>query len=80
MTEDDSFWFEAKRYGLGWTLPVTWQGWLVVLIYLVLLVTGLWAIAVPKYRLIYAIAISVLLVAVIVWKGEKPFRWRWGED
>ena len=20
-------WFRAKRYGWGWGLPITWQGW-----------------------------------------------------
>ena len=25
-------WFKAKTYGYGW-YPVTWQGWLVILIY-----------------------------------------------
>ena len=24
------YWFPAKRYGWGWGLPGTWQGWLVV--------------------------------------------------
>lgn len=23
-------WFPAKRYGWGWGLPVTWQGWVVL--------------------------------------------------
>jgi hypothetical protein len=24
------YWFPAKRYGWGWGLPVTWQGWAVL--------------------------------------------------
>ena len=23
------YWFKAKRSGLGWSLPLTWQGWVV---------------------------------------------------
>ena len=35
MSEDQAtIWFPAKRYGWGWSFPVTWQGWLVVLAYL----------------------------------------------
>lgn len=28
-------WFKAKRYGWGWT-PVTWQGWLITLVFALL--------------------------------------------
>lgn len=79
MKEDKPFWFEAKTYGLGWSLPVTWQGWLTVLTYLVLLIAGL--VLIPRgSRWPYVVAITVILVAIIVWKGEKPFRWRWHRD
>lgn len=36
--EQKSYWFEAKSFGIGWTLPVTWQGWVVVVVFLVLLI------------------------------------------
>ena len=29
-------WFKAKKYGYGW-YPATWQGWLVILVYLTIL-------------------------------------------
>jgi hypothetical protein len=32
MQIDGRYWFPAKRYGWGWGLPVTWQGWLVAFI------------------------------------------------
>ena len=78
MAHDPTYWFEAKSYGIGWTLPVTWQGWLTVLAYFALLVGGLAALPASPSRVVYVIAITALLVAVVVWKGEKPFRWRWG--
>ncbi len=34
-------WFPAVRYGWGWGPPVTWQGWLVLAGFLVLLVAML---------------------------------------
>ena len=80
MRKDDAYWFEAKRYGIGWTLPVTWQGWSTVLVYFVLLAGGLWMLSGTQYRLPYIVAITALLIAIIVWKGEKPIRWRWGKD
>lgn len=30
------YWFKAKPFGWGWT-PVTWQGWLVILVYIALI-------------------------------------------
>lgn len=27
-------WFNQKKYGWGWGLPATWQGWVVLLLYL----------------------------------------------
>jgi hypothetical protein len=29
MEQSPRYWFAAKRYGYGWGLPLTWQGWLV---------------------------------------------------
>ena len=31
---NSKLWFKAKRYGWGWT-PSAWQGWMVLLVYLV---------------------------------------------
>ena len=39
--ETPTHWFAAKRYGVGWSLPVTWQGWATLFIYFALLVAGL---------------------------------------
>ena len=30
-------WFPAKKYGVGWGLPVTWQGWVVFILYMVMI-------------------------------------------
>ena len=80
MPRGDEYWFEAKRYGIGWALPVRWQGWLVLLAYFALLAGGLVVLSGSAYRLPYLIAITVVLIAVIAWKGEKPLRWRRGRD
>ncbi len=34
-------WFPARRYGWGWGLPVRGQGWMVLALYLLLMVTGI---------------------------------------
>jgi hypothetical protein len=79
-------WFCTKRYGWGWT-PCTWEGWLVTLI-----AAGAigWIVATTDYEshsvsdtligsTIPVFVIVAILIAICVWKGEKP-RWRWGGD
>jgi hypothetical protein len=74
-------WFPAKKYGWGWGPPCTWQGWVVLIVWLVLLAGGGYLIAPRSIGLFvaYAVILGVVLFAVLLSKGEKP-RWRWGKD
>jgi hypothetical protein len=29
MERQKNYWFKAKANGLGWSIPLTWQGWIV---------------------------------------------------
>lgn len=80
MCEDKPYWFEAKRYGFGWSFPVTWQGWAVVIAYFTALSAGLYLLTAPAHRWIFLGVLTVMLVIVVTWKGEKPAKWRWGGD
>jgi hypothetical protein len=81
------YWFKAKLYGWGWT-PAKWQGWLVLLVYVLFLLT----LIISREKTIpgnpdsgsnfltFALPIIVLtslLVFIAYKKGERP-RWRWG--
>ena len=80
-TSKKDIWFPAKKYGWGWGLPCAWQGWVVFLVWWVLLGGGGIFIAprsIPLY-VVYAVVLGVALVSVCLMKGEKP-RWRWGKD
>ncbi|RQS07578.1 hypothetical protein DIE07_20990 [Burkholderia sp. Bp9002] len=75
-------WFPAKRYGWGWGLPVTWQGWLALLLYLLGLVASVWLLQPNRAPYTFGacvVALSAALIAVCWVKGEKP-GWRWGDD
>ena len=77
-------WFKRKRYGWGW-VPCTWQGWLVVGIYIV----GVIKIAQNLFpdsgasspnRFLVGVAIWTIVLWIIAYRtGESP-RWQWGED
>jgi len=87
MPDDKKYWFPAKRYGWGWGFPSSWQGWVVLGLYIVLGVLGAF-VFLPLLRhpvvyfsvyLGYVAVLTGLFLAICWWKGEPP-RWRWGDD
>ena len=80
MLEPARYWFPAKRYGLGWGLPSSWQGWVVLAAYVSLLAAG--ALLLPPASapfLAFAAILTALLTAICWARGEPP-RWRWGKE
>ncbi len=70
------YWFKSKMYGLGWT-PATWQGWVVVLLFVSLLLV-ISEYAPSQGAAIIGLLITVFSLLVICFiKGEK-LSWRWG--
>jgi hypothetical protein len=79
MQTERKYWFPAKRYGWGWGMPSTWQGWLVLAAFVVLVFAGssLFPPGTELGRyLIYVAVLCGLLVGVCWLKGEPP-HWRW---
>ncbi len=73
-------WFPAKKYGYGWGLPACWQGWVVLIGYLILFFNGRFISGFHNGLLLYIIYISFitcLFLVIVVLKGEKA-HWRWG--
>ena len=81
MADIPKYWFPAKRYGWGWSFPRTWQGWVVIGIYVALVGAGIIAVPAatrPAVFIAYLLFLTVMLVAVCWLKGERP-RWRGGK-
>ena len=80
--EQKDIWFPAKKYGYGWGLPVTWQGWIVFLSYLLLVAIASITLTDTPREVISLIAFVFILTAVFIGicikKGEKA-AWRWGD-
>jgi hypothetical protein len=82
MAREGRYWFPAKRYGWGWGLPGTWEGWLVLAAFVVLIGAGVWLFppaVMPGFFFTCVLVLSVLLAGVCWLTGEPP-RWRWGDD
>ena len=81
---EKKIWFPAMEYGIGWGLPVTWQGWVVFLAYLILTVSGAGAFLIePSPMLIIPYIIYVFLLTAILlficWKKGEKLKFRWGK-
>jgi hypothetical protein len=79
MTTDIArYWFRAKRYGLGWGLPLTWQGWVFLFSWMLILPLGIRFLTPDRspMRWAFVAAMVVLLVVICYWKGEPSGR-RW---
>lgn len=81
--KNQKLWFKAKSFGWGWT-PITWQGWVVTLLYIVSILVHVQNIDVQTHStndigmnfVIPFIINTVFLLIVCYAHGEKP-RWRW---
>ncbi len=77
------YWFKAKTFGYGW-YPSTWQGGIVVSVYLVVLGAFVWwFVRNAKTFNVWlylggVLALTSILIFICYKKGE-PARWRWGK-
>ena len=78
---DGPEWFAPRRHGFGSGLPVSWQGWLLTLVYAAAM---LGAALLFKDRPIQMVAAFIPFTAaymVICARTTRGgWRWRWGED
>lgn len=74
-------WFAPKRYGIGAGKSISWQGWAVMIAYIVLIVIA--GFVLPKSPLVsFAILISAT-VALLIISGRTTrggWRWRWDKS
>jgi hypothetical protein len=77
-THKPRYWFRAKRYGLGWGLPLTWQGWVFFLSWMLVVLSGVRLLTDGGrvMRWAFIAAMVAMLAAVCYWKGEPNGR-RW---
>ncbi len=74
-------WFRVKRYGVGVGLPCSWEGWLVTVAFLAIMIAG--GVLAGEHA---GLRIVTILIAVAVFgvvarlKSDAPWKWRWGQD
>jgi hypothetical protein len=74
------YWFPAKRYGWGWGPPIAWQGWAILIVWLLALLLGMRYVVPHELPLKLAFLLGMSLVLVLIcWLTGEPPRWRWGD-
>ncbi len=80
MVKSNEFWFKPKKYGYG-SYPCTWEGWVLIFFYIILLVLIIKNITFDRY--LFYISIFMWTVSIVFLSKEKTegkWKWRWGEE
>ncbi len=77
MSDSDRYWVRARTFGFGWGLPLRWQGWVVLAVYLATLIGCAARFPPADAPLAFGFCVAVataLLIAVCALKGEPASR------
>jgi len=73
-------WFAAKRYGCGGGLPIAWQGWALILIYMAIVFGSSLFVERAPWAAGSVIFTATAIFLVICAKTTRGgWRWRWGD-
>lgn len=78
MAESDPRpWFAPKRHGYGSGLPIAWQGWVTLALFLVITIGSQFVLP-PYITPFVVIAATAVLIVVARRKTRGGWRWRSG--
>ena len=74
---DGGAWFAPKRYGYGAGLPIAWQGWAVLIVFLLITIGSVFVLL-PRHP-IACFAIEVIAIAAFLPICARHTRggWKW---
>ncbi|MBV9528802.1 hypothetical protein [Sphingomonas sp.] len=74
-------WFKPKRYGYGSGLPIAWQGWVLMIGFIILVAAAGFLIPYTIVGYVSIVTIATVAFIVIVARTTRGgWRWRWGDD
>ena len=77
---DGPEWFEPTRYGYGTGLPIAWQGWALIIGFMIFaaVMTFLFAYR-PLILFSILVPVTALLMFIAARTTKGGWRWRWGD-
>lgn len=72
-------WFAPKSYGYGAGLPIAWQGWLALALFVIGMTGAPFVLRGVWLAVAYATLVAALVV-VAVRRTRGGWRWRWGGE
>jgi hypothetical protein len=79
MVPMDKPWFAAKRFGMGAGLPIAWQGWVALAVFLTAFYASL-KYAPANLKIWLAVILAVAFTVIMAAKTKGGWRWRWGGE
>lgn len=77
---DNPEWFAPKRYGYGAGPPISWQGWAVMLGFMLIAVAAALLFATrPLVLIAILIPLTAVLLVITARTTRGGWRWRWGK-
>ncbi len=73
---DKGPWFRAKRFGYGSGLPFKWQGWVLFLTHIALII-GLALLLVDRPILMLSVVLIVALAPLPIYAARTEGGWKW---
>ncbi|WP_347718362.1 hypothetical protein [Sphingomonas sp.] len=78
---DGPEWFAPKRFGYGSGLPIAWQGWVLLIGFLVLTLAAALLLANQPVALIAVLAPATILLMIVCARTTRGgWHWRSGSD
>ncbi|MEG3154104.1 hypothetical protein [Sphingomonas sp. RB1R13] len=78
---DGPIWFAPKRYGYGAGLPIAWQGWLVMALFMAVTIAAAILFADRPLVLAAVLVPAVILLVILCARTTRGgWRWRWGGE
>ena len=72
-------WLAAKSYGLGAGLPISWQGWAILLGFIAIVGLAAWLFGEDDPRALAIVIPAIAILLIITARTTRGgWRWRWG--
>jgi hypothetical protein len=69
-------WFRAKRFGYGAGLPFRWQGWVLLLSHMALIIGAAWLLQ-EKPMILLPVTLLIALATMPIYAARTEGGWKW---